>query len=127
MRGPAISATPDRVAWSEGWTAPGIFIGVSRTALDVYETTEAYLDSFETEFLEDCTSSERLPYDDGLYVGETDHYEGCGGPGATYVRLVAVSIEAVDQVILLEFQAVTDADLEALVVAADTFISSGEF
>ena len=124
---PALSASPDREAWNNSWTEPGVFISVSRVAIDEYDSTEAYLDSFDTGFLTDCASTERLPWDDGLYVGSFDFYEGCGSTGATYMRLAAVPIEAVDQVILMEFQAITEADLEALVVAGDTFLSSGEF
>ena len=124
---PALSASPDREAWTNTWTEPGVFIGVSRAALDEYDSAEAYLDSFEVGFLAECAATERIPYDDGLYVGSFDFYEGCGSTGATFMRLAAVPIEVVDQVILMEFQAITEADLEALVVAGDTFISSGEF
>ena len=85
---------------------------------------DAYLDSFGG-FSDSCDDETSGDYDDGLYAGLYIIYEGCGGTGAAFVRLVSVPIDGGDYMILFEFQAVEDRDFDALDVALSTFIASG--
>lgn len=113
--GVAVSAAPDRDAFLNTWTTPGVFFGASAQVTD---TPTTMLDGFD--FSNSCEYEGRHDYEDPLYTGQFDLWVDCNGEGTLYLIL---SAEPEDQsfITLVAVQIVTDADLDALDHILDTF------
>ena len=78
------------------------------------------LDAFD--YSDGCTYDGRTDYQDSLYTGKYDVWTDCGDGGSVFIVLAA---EPEDQsfLTLITFQAVTEADLDALDKVLDTFFA----
>lgn len=122
--GVAVAAAPDRQAWAESWTMPGIFFGASRSLVTQFPDENDLLDLYV--FDQSCTYGGREAYSDGLYIGAYDIWTDCGGTDTTFLVIAALP-ETRDFVAVVQVQIVSEADLEALDRVIDTFIVSGDF
>jgi serine protease Do len=119
-RWPALLATPDPSAFDGSWTVPGAVIAAV-PELGVADPA-VVLDALGPELTGGaCTLVGREPYDDGVYVGQFDLYEACGGTETIFVS-VAVAPEDKSYLVYIAMQATDKADLEALDRFLDTFV-----
>ena len=116
--GPSLTAAPSIVDYEETWSTPGLFFTSSSSLIQEMDET-GLLEFFE--FSDECTFDERVDYADDLYTGYYDVWTDCGGEGTFYIVLAATP-ESRDYLILLEMQALTQADLEAVDRIFDSFI-----
>ncbi len=119
--GLSVSASPDLFAFGGGWDTPGMFFGASD---QLGTDPNALLDTIYGG-TSDCQYDGRFEYSDPLYTGYYDQFSNCGGIGTLYISL-AVTPEDASYIILVNVQAVTEADLEALDQILNTFIVSLE-
>ncbi len=115
--GLTIIASPSIDDFYNYWDAPGLFFGASSDFVGVYDETDL-LAIFD--FSDSCNPPTRYDYDDGLYEGLMDIYEGCGDIGAAFVNIAAEPADGAF-LVLLQVQISTDADFEALDRAISTF------
>lgn len=109
--GVALKAATDLEAYDNSWTAPGLFFGVSEdfAGTDSKEILDAM------DYSENCDSSDRFEYDDSVFVGHYDLWEGCGGSDETlWVVLAAQPKERADYLVLLNVLLPQKADTTAL-------------
>ena len=132
--GPSLVVSPDIQGFLQTFDVPGVFI-LGSTELG--DDPEAILDEFAVG---GCGTSERGDYDDGLYTGRFEYFEGCGNTGSELVNIacypedrsfaivVIVQLtdsrdqEALDK-ILASFQA---AGVEGQVITAGPTTTSGQ-
>ncbi len=107
--GHAISASPNLQKYYGGWDTPGVFVGVSTSLLDGTEPG----DLLDRHTLPACAYDGRYDFDNGDYTGRYDIWLNCGGTNTVTVNLEAYP-EDRSFVVLVQIQAITDADLEAL-------------
>lgn len=112
--GPALTASPDRQAFLDGWGTPGVFIAASPL---ITMSLEEVIDLFW--FGESCVYDGRYEYDDGLYAGLHDIYFECGPEASTFNQLVVAPPDD-SFVASVQILSVTEADL----VAADEILAS---
>lgn len=118
---PALSASPDLQAYVESWDVPGVlFVAGSDLAA---MSDAAVLDMFSSDAA--CTSQGREPYEDPLYTGTLEFFQGCGGTGTARVLVVARPPENTFAAVV-DMQLVGDADLEALDQIMRTFIVNAD-
>ncbi len=123
-----LSATADLDTFNQSWAVPGVTFGASSWLLDRFDTTEAWLnDVRDMDFLQACEYTERVDYDDGLYSGQYDVYDNCGGEGSMYVTLAAVPNDDPNAFMIdVGVQIVSEADLVALDYILESFMVVGE-
>jgi serine protease Do len=114
-----VLASPDLDGYFGTWETPGIFFGASSTLGETWSLTDL-LDYHG--FPDACIDGGRDAYDDGLYFGQWDVWDSCGGTDSSIVN-VAAAPEDGSFVVLVQMQVVTDADLDALDQALATFIA----
>jgi serine protease Do len=106
---PFIAAAPDLQAFYETWNTPGVVFG----ALSASDwTVRELIDVFAQP--ENCRDAGLYDFDDGIFVGAYQLWEGCGGTGSAYVVLVTTPAAGGRYIFVTAVQAVTTADLEAL-------------
>ena len=115
--GVALSAAPSLDAWASTWTTPGMFFGASPQLAEWYSADEI-LDLYG--FAGSCEGPSRSDYADVLYTGRWDVWQNCGGTGTTLVNVAAYPADF-SFMVVVQFQAVTLDDLEALDEALNTF------
>lgn len=116
-----LTAAPDIDEFRNTWTTPGIIV---KSAVGMGEELDVD-DLLKDEALqESCTYDDRYTYTheafDRTYDIVFDVYNACGDTDSQYAVLVAQS-NPVDQVIFVDFLAVTDADVEAFNTFLDSF------
>jgi len=109
-----ISATPDLAA-AGNYAAPIVEVGA--TDISVVDVPTA-LDWLAPT---DCTSAGTEDYDDGVFVGEIEYFTGCGGTDTISLVLAAEYQPDPTRIALVEAQILSDADLDAVIQALDTF------
>ena len=109
--GVSLKAAIDLEEYDDSWTAPGLFFGVSEEFASA--DTKEVLDNMD--YSENCQSSERFEYDDSVFVGHYDLWEGCGGSDESlWVILIAQPKENADYLVLLNVLLPQKADITAL-------------
>ncbi|MEE8485094.1 MAG: trypsin-like peptidase domain-containing protein [Acidimicrobiia bacterium] len=114
-----VSAAPDLGGFLGSWDVPGVSVTAS-SDLAVHETKESILDILQSGYLESCEYGGREAYNDTVFVGFYDLYLNCGGVETTVVVVVAVPADG-SYLVVVQFQAVTDRDLDALDTLLTTF------
>jgi serine protease Do len=115
--GARIGASTDYDAWIDGYTVPGIFLGVS-TKLAATEVASE-LDSQKATFTEDCTYESREDFDAYGYVGQFDIYRNCGGTSNSFFVVVVKPADA-SYLVLAQVVVLGDRDLQATDHAIET-------
>ncbi|MEE8601748.1 hypothetical protein [Euzebya tangerina] len=119
-----VRTAPDLEGFLTTWEIPGIIITASSdVAQSANEIT--LLDELVEPLSAQCTYLGREPYDDGLYTGQADIYDLCGGTETGYVVIGAVPNTRAF-VIRVEVQVTAERDLEALGRAIETFRVIGD-
>ncbi len=117
-----VTASPDLDGFQGSWDTPGVSVAFSEDLLhQENETDELFIDSLYDAYIQSCDFGGRKVYEDPLYHGWYDIYENCGGVGTTVVVL-GVMPSDLSYLIVVQFQAVTDRDFEALDTVLDTFV-----
>ena len=95
--GVSLKAAVNLEDYDSSWSAPGLFFGVSKefAGTDSAEVLDAM------DYTKDCKSSERFEYDDSVFVGNYDLWEGCGDTDSLWVVLAAQPKESADYLVLL--------------------------
>ncbi|MCK4832416.1 MAG: serine protease [Anaerolineales bacterium] len=118
-----VQASTDLDAFWDTYSTPGVrFLASNLLALDYNEGS--LLDEFGGGYGA-CVYDGRFEYDDGLYTGLYDLYADCDEVGSVIVELAAVPDHR-GFIILIQIQAITDADLEALDRILATFMVVGD-
>lgn len=112
--GPGLTVAPSVQAWQDGWATPGVFIGATTTFGD---TVDAILDGYS--FSQSCVYDARYDYDDGLYAGRFDWWDGCGDAGSSFVVIVSRPADG-SFTIVVQMVLLTEADR----AAADEIVNS---
>ena len=115
-----IGASTDYATWVEGFTVPGLFMGVSAQMADT--DVDQYLD--DNMFKESCTYEARKDFDFGGYVGKFDLYRECDGTGNSFVQ-VAVKPADASYFVLVQFVALNDRDYTAADHSIETLVVRG--
>lgn len=120
LLGYKLTASPNIEKFNSTWTTPGVLV---RSAVNMTEEFDP------DELLEDETLAEICTYDDRYtdthevfdrtYRIVMDVYKQCSGTDSSYAVVMAQS-DPIDQIILVDFLAVNDADVEAFA----TFLAS---
>src|SRR5690606_32872558 len=95
--GVSLRAAIDLQDYADSWSAPGLFFGASTEFAD--NDSSEVLDALD--YTDDCESSERFEYDDSVFVGHYDLWEGCGGTESLWIVLAAHPKESADYLVLL--------------------------
>ena len=111
-----IAAATDLNGFINGWTSPGLLFAKLPASADL----DASLAEFG--FAGSCTDGGVVDYSDPVFTGKYQKWLDCGGTTNDVVTLVAVPADA-SYLALIQAQIVTDADLEALDQAFNTFNS----
>lgn len=114
--GPQIVASTDLATYRASYDVPGVEFAAAGSEQGF--TVPQLLDAVGPSG--DCTSTGREDYDDGLYVGQIEFWEGCGGSGAQVVT-IAAEPQGGEFIAILFIQLVSDADLDALDRIIQTF------
>ena len=119
-----VRTAPDLQGFNDTWDVPGIIITASS---DVAQTANevTLLDELVEGVSNQCTYLGREPYDDGLYTGQIDIYDVCGGTETGYVVIGAVP-DTRAFVIRVQVQVTEERDLEALARAIESFRVIGD-
>lgn len=116
-----LTAAPDVTQFNKSWTAAGLS---ARTATDMDEEIDIdeWLDAYDLS--EYCKQDDRIKHShtiNGLtYTGAYDIWTDCNDSGNVFVHLVAQS-EPIGHLVLIDFQVVDEADVEALNVLLHSF------
>lgn len=114
--GPQIIAAANLQQYSGRYDVPGMEFAAAGS--DQGFTTTALLDAVGPSA--DCTSAGRDQYDDGLYSGEMEVWQSCGGTNAQVVTIAAQPAGG-EFIVVLFVQVVSQADLDALDHIIQTF------
>jgi serine protease Do len=108
--GISLKAAVDLEAYDSSWSAPGLFFGASKdfAGADSAEILDAM------DYTENCKSSERFEYDDSVFAGHYDLWEGCGDTESLWVVLAALPKENADYLVLLNILLPNANDITAL-------------
>lgn len=118
-----VRAAPDLAAFAQGWDVPGVILSASS---DLAATTpDGILDQLNSSYSAACVYDGRYPYSDPAYEGVYDLYLDCGGVGATYVVVAATPPDG-SYLIIVQVQANSDRDFEALDRILASFVAVGE-
>jgi serine protease Do len=116
-----LNAAPDIDEFNAAWNTPGVIVK-SATGLSEALDIEGLLE--DSGLQETCTYDDRYTYTheafERTYNITYDVYEKCNDTDSSYAVLVAQS-DPIDQVIFIDFLAVTDADVEAFNTLLDSF------
>jgi hypothetical protein len=105
-----VRASSDLDGFHTTWSTPGVIVSASTDVTD--EGIEAF--RYRRSGLgQECQVIEDQPYDDGVYVGISDLYWGCGGSDAMYIVITALPEDG-SFVIGAEMLIVDERDLRAL-------------
>ncbi len=120
--GTTFAASTDLEAFRATWTEPGLYVRTA-TGLEEDIDVDEWLD--ELDLSENCTKEEgRNKHNhsiyDHSYTGAFDIWSNCEDTENAYAYLVAVS-EPLDHIVLIEFQAMSDGDVEAFGVLLESF------
>lgn len=124
--GSTLAVAPSIDDYNNSWSSPGIYV---RTATDLSEDIDIdeWLDSVDLS--EYCERDDRVKHSHSAggmtYSGAYDIWLNCGETENAFVFLVAVS-EPAEQLILLNFQVIDEADVEAFGVLMDSFYVPSE-
>jgi serine protease Do len=119
--GASLTAAPDLQAFNDTYTSPGVLFLASANLGDL--TMDELVDNFD--FSEDCAYNGRSPYEDPVYTGVFDLYQGCAGTDTILIVLAAQPADQSHSVVIVG-QAITDADVEALDQVLNTFNVVGD-
>ncbi|WP_370323706.1 hypothetical protein [Euzebya sp.] len=119
-----VRAAPDLEGFTNTWDVPGLIVTAS-TEVAQSENEVTLLDELVGPFSGVCTYLGRQPYDDGLYTGQADVFENCGGTETGYLILGAVPNTRAF-VIRVQVQVVAERDVEALGRALASFVITGD-
>ncbi|MBX3011819.1 MAG: trypsin-like peptidase domain-containing protein [Caldilineaceae bacterium] len=108
--GISLKAAIDLEDYDSSWSAPGIFFGASQEFAGV--DSEDVLDNMD--YSDNCDSSERFEYDDTVFIGHYDLWEGCGGTESLWVVLAAQPKESADYLVLINVLLPVADDISAL-------------
>jgi len=114
--GSSVSAAPDLAGWESSWTVPGAFLGVSEDLAAEGVDPATFLADLD---LPDCTLTEEVPYDDGLYVGQFNLWSDCGGTTTMFIDWAANDDKG-RYLISAQFTVVSAADVDAVTHALTT-------
>ena len=120
--GAAIVAADDLDDFNQYYDTPGVVFLASASLASTGDSAEL-LDLFD--FSDDCSYEGRYEYEDPLYAGYYDLYDGCLGEEVIMVVLVAMPPDQ-SFATVLAVQAITEADLDAADRILDTFIVVGD-
>lgn len=119
-----VRASTDLQGFNDTWDVPGVIVTASREVAQT-ENEVTLLDEVLGPLSGVCTYLGREPYDDGLYVGQFDVYDVCGGTQTGYIVLGAVPSSRAF-VIRVQVQVVEERDIEALGRALNSFVIVGD-
>lgn len=116
-----LTAAPNIDKFNSTWTTPGVIVKSAIGMVEAIDPDELLTD--ET-LAKTCTYDDRYTYThkafDRVYDITFDVYKECDNSESQYAVLIAQS-DPVDQVIFIDFLAVTDADVEAFNTLLDSF------
>lgn len=116
-----LTASPNIDEFNATWTTPGMIVKSAIGMAEAIDPDELLTD--ET-LAKTCTYDDRYTYTheafDRTYNITFDVYQNCDDTDSQYAVLIAQS-DPVDQVIFIDFLAVTDADVEAFNTLLDSF------
>jgi serine protease Do len=115
---PYIAAATDVNGFINGFETPGLLFAKLPATADLDASLAQY------GFAGSCTDGGIFDYSDPVFTGKYQLWQDCGGTVNDIVTLVAVPADA-SYLAIIQAQIVTDADLEALQKAFDTFNSVG--
>jgi serine protease Do len=112
--GAAIVAAPNIDDYNKYWDVAGVFFGASNDLAKLGGYVQL-LDITRDWYSDDCQLDGRYDYNDGVYRGRYDLWTQCDDTDGLHLVLSAVPIEnPTSYLILVDIQAVTDADFDAL-------------
>ena len=121
--GPSITAAPSVAGFYDTWETPGVEVSASTrfSSADIGSilTDLSYAGQCDEEFPVE-------PYDDSLYVGEFQVFDGCGGLDTAILTVVAAP-EDDSFIIVVTVQVTSDADVAAIDRILETFVVVAEF
>lgn len=115
VNGVGLGASPDEDAYNTTWSVPGVSFFAQPVGPTSAEDFLAYY-----SFPDACTDGGISEYDDGLYTGQVQVWEDCGGVG-TYWVVIYATPEDGSLDIVVTGQIVSDADIEAFEQVVSTF------
>ena len=113
-RCPYIAASTDLDGFLNGYTAPGLLFAQLPATSDVDASLAQY------GFADDCTDGGVIDYSDPVFTGKYQLWQDCAGTTTDVVTLVALPADG-GYTAVIQAQIVTDADLDALDQAFNTF------
>ena len=121
-----LTAAPNIDEFNATWTTPGMIV---KSAVDMAEAIDPDELLTDEGLAETCTYDDRYTYTheafDRTYDITFDVYENCDDTDNQYAVLIAQS-NPIDQVIFVDFLAVTNADVEAFNTFLDSFYLDAE-
>jgi serine protease Do len=111
---PYIAASTDLDGFINGFTAPGVLFAKMPASSDLDAELATY------GFSGDCTDGGVQDYSDAVFTGKFQVWKDCGGTTTDVVTLVAVPADG-SYLAVIQAQIATDADLDALQEAFDSF------
>lgn len=121
-----LTASPNIDEFNATWTTPGMIVKSAIGMVEAIDPDELLTD--ET-LAKTCTYDDRYTYKhaafDRTYNITFDVYKECANTESQYAVLIAQS-DPIDQVIFIDFLAVTDADVEAFNTLLDSFYLDAE-
>lgn len=116
-----LTAAPNIDKFNSTWTTPGMIVKSAIGLTEALDPDELLTD--ET-LAKTCTYDDRYTYThqafDRVYDITFDVYKACGDSESQYATLIAQS-DPIDQIVFIDFLAVTDADVEAFNTLLDSF------
>lgn len=109
-----IAASTDLAGFIDGFTAPGLVFAKLPATADLDAALAQY------GFAGGCTDGGVTDYADPVFTGKYQVWQDCGGTANDVVTLVAAPADG-SYLAVIQAQIVTDADLDALQRAFDTF------
>jgi serine protease Do len=112
---PYIAASPDLDGYTQTWTTPGVELMALPGQLPVPDLLDAFAPG------DQCTDEGVTDYADGVFVGQSQMWSGCGDSEAIYVVLAATPVGDEPYTFVLLVQVVTSADGDAFGHILGTF------
>ncbi len=113
---PYIAASTNLDGFRSGWTDPGILFAKMPATTDIAASLAQY------GFAGDCTDGGIVDYSDPVFTGQYQVWQDCAGTTTDVVTLVALPADS-SYTAVIQAQILTDADLDALDQAFNTFNS----
>ena len=124
--GVTLTAARDIGDYNDTWTGPGVYV---RTATGYEEDVnfDEWLDAYD--LADNCEKGDRIKHshtaNGQTYTGAYDIWTNCADTNNAFFHLVAVS-EPAGQLVLIDFQAADEADVEAFGILLDSFYVPAE-